>query len=104
MMLNENSGSPPPRMSSRPRMPVGSCRMVTLSDTLIFFPALRAEAVAAFTKPPLKTRVDNAGPNIVQHPQRQSRSDESHQQAQQFRHQRDFALCDRVRGSLCLEF
>ena len=31
MMLKEYSGRPPPRISSRPGTPVGSCRMVTRS-------------------------------------------------------------------------
>ena len=34
MMLKENSGRPPPRMSSRPRTPVGSLRIGTLPGLL----------------------------------------------------------------------
>jgi len=37
MMLKENSGMPPPRMSSRPRTPVGICRIVTLAGWLTAF-------------------------------------------------------------------
>jgi hypothetical protein len=40
-MLNENSGSPPPMISSRPRTPVGSWRILTFPCRLAFFAAVR---------------------------------------------------------------
>ena len=43
MMLNEYSGRPPPRISSRPGTPVGSFRIVTRSSALmVVSPALRS--------------------------------------------------------------
>ena len=45
MMLKEYSGRPPPRISSRPGTPVGSCRMVTRSCRLIL--SLRAHESAS---------------------------------------------------------
>ena len=40
MMLNEYSGSPPPRISSSPGTPVGSFRIVTRSSALMVVPRL----------------------------------------------------------------
>src|SRR4030095_4260533 len=49
MMLKENSGTPPPRISSRPRTPVGSFRIETLAGLpAAFLGALRLAALFCF--------------------------------------------------------
>ena len=75
MMLNEYSGSPPPRISSRPGTPVGSFRIVTRSSALMVVPRLG--------RPFRPWRV---GPRVAHQAQRQGFADERHQQPEQLGH------------------
>src|SRR5579859_561046 len=59
MILKENSGRPPPRISSRPGTPVGSFFIITLSCTLKLSSLLGNAAVE-----------DDVRPHILYQPQR----------------------------------
>ena len=87
MMLNEYSGRPPPRISSRPGTPVGSFRMVTLSSALIILPRLPASIPA----------MDASRPGVTHEAQREGFADEGHQQSEQLGHDNDSRLTARSR-------
>ncbi len=100
MMLKEYSGRPPPRISSRPGTPVGSCRMITRPCRLILF--WRAHEVASILLMLFVQRC--VGPSLAHQAQREGFADESHQQPEQMGDDRDCRLGSSVRRISCEQF
>src|SRR5450631_2906663 len=97
MMLKENSGMPPPRISSSPRTPVGSLWMVTLAGLpMTFFGGLSLTALlncftfSSFAEIQIVER--NFRPDLAHQVQRQVFADEGHQQSEQLGQQNNPAL------------
>src|SRR6266851_395664 len=80
MMLKEYSGRPPPRISSRPGTPVGSCRMVTRSCPCVLMNCLDSSRL--FVQ-------QCVGPDLAHQAHREGCADESNQQPEQMADDRD---------------
>ncbi len=86
MMLKEYSGRPPPRISSRPGTPVGSCRMVTRSLDLVLACSWSSlDSSMLFVQ-------RCVGPSLAHQAQREGFADESDQQPEQMGGDRDCRL------------
>src|SRR5450432_4736338 len=97
MTLNENSGMPPPRMSSSPRTPVGSWRIATLAGLLTaFFDGEDLAALFCFCMFCLRAGIQiverNFLPDIAHQARGQTGADEGLQQSKQLGQQNDLAF------------
>src|SRR4030095_11557480 len=88
MMLNEYSGSPPPRISSRPGTPVGSWRMSTRSLRCVCLGSFLGRLLirGSFS---LRFVQRCVGPSVTDEAQCQGLTDERHQQSKKMRDDRD---------------
>src|SRR5581483_3454609 len=101
MMLKENSGMPPPMISSRPRTPVGNLWSVTLAGPMTFFVDLRLAGSFFISSPYINGQFR---PDFGHQPQRQIFADESHQKSEQLGEQYNSTLETPIRACLRLKF
>src|SRR5688572_21348294 len=104
MMLKENSGRPPPMMSSRPRTPVLSWLIFTFSGGRSIVADRAAAVFLVFIRVSWsKVEVVQFGPDIPQQAQRERGTDECYEQPEQFGDERDLGRRDRRFAPFVLE-